>query len=703
MCASAAARALRHDVGTEEIALCIPEDFAEFANHLEGPDRVVSLGPLSEIRPVRRRRDTPMDPNQYPYLRKVFSLPHLRRVEDLYCLAGDTKISLVDGTEVPIQKLAKRTKSFWVYAYDHSSDKIVPGKASAKKTRRRAKLVEIALDNKETIRCTPDHLFLLRNGKYKKAENLVPGDSLMPLRRKYDSSYLLGYELLWQPKDRSWHFTHREFKLQHRRRGQVVHHTNYNPRDNRPENLQCIDRVEHTRIHKWYQWFRDPQQKKCVIKKLRLAWRRDPSRRRRLRERQSGESNTAKRPEVRIKIGDTLRGRKLSPETKEKLHFALLNREITAEHAAKIGNALRGRPKRTDVTLEKIMKLRHLGFSWRQIVFALGTSYNVVYRRCGSVNGRCRPVSTNGSGRRSRIGSPCLFVDGRMPANHNHKVVSVKNLPYRRDCYDLSVKRYHNFALTSGVFSHNCPAFLNEISAGGTPRYSRSQLFAMAAGASQCLDAKPVWRIDDADRNMARKILCGYRRPWLVCQTRATCTARSLALQQSRDLIKCLTSVGTVFYADCCPPRHTVPLGMVALIDLPWPVLAAIVSFSDLVVCVDSALLHLAAATGTSAVALFGPSSGEAVTASYYNVWPLEGFSDRCSRPCCYIAELGWDRKRCRSDGCCRMAYHDPKAVAAGVRVALGFARREPPPGAEVPASAALACGEHGKGGFSGS
>ena len=331
MCASAAARALRHDVGTEEIALCVPENFAEFASHLEGPDRVVSLGPLSEIRPVRRRRDTPMDPNRHPYLQKVFSLPNLQRVIDLYC-----------------------------------------------------------------------------------------------------------------------------------------------------------------------------------------------------------------------------------------------------------------------------------------------------------------------------------------------------------------------------------PAFLNETTTSGEPQYSRSQLFAMAAGATHCLDAKPVWRLSDTDRNMARKILCGYQRPYLVCQMRATCTARSLTSQQSEGLIGYLTQLGTVFYADCCAPQHPVDSKAVGLINLPWPVLAAVISFSDLVVCVDSALLHLAAATGTPAVALFGPSSGEAVTASYLQIWPLDGSSDQCSKPCCYTTELGWDRIRCRSAGCCRMMSHDAKAVAAGVRVALEFARAGRPSGAEVPASKDLACVAHRKGGFSG-
>ena len=38
----------------------------------------------------------------------------------------------------------------------------------------------------------------------------------------------------------------------------------------------------------------------------------------------------------------------------------------------------------------------------------------------------------------------------------NHRVVSVRLLQKREDCYDLTVEKYHNFALSAGVFVHNC-------------------------------------------------------------------------------------------------------------------------------------------------------------------------------------------------------------------------------------------------------
>ena len=49
----------------------------------------------------------------------------------------------------------------------------------------------------------------------------------------------------------------------------------------------------------------------------------------------------------------------------------------------------------------------------------------------------------------------------------NHKVVSIEFAGYE-DVYDLTVDDYHNFALSAGVFAHNCPAYhVKDTMAGG--------------------------------------------------------------------------------------------------------------------------------------------------------------------------------------------------------------------------------------------
>lgn len=102
------------------------------------------------------------------------------------CFTGDTKISLLDGTETEIKDLVGRDE-FWVYSCKPDGT-VVPGRGhSARITKYVDKLVEVTLDNDEIIRCTPDHRFMLRDGSYKEAKDLTVEDSLMPLyREKYN-------------------------------------------------------------------------------------------------------------------------------------------------------------------------------------------------------------------------------------------------------------------------------------------------------------------------------------------------------------------------------------------------------------------------------------------------------------------------------------------------------------------------------------
>lgn len=131
-----------------------------------------------------------------------------------YCMTGDTKVSLLNGNERTLKELADGAEgdSFWVYSCDKSGN-IVPGRAhSARKTRPDADLIKVALDNGETIRCTPDHPFMLRDGTYRDAGKLQEGDSLMPLYRNTGTTKtaLKGYERVYVPGIRRWKYTHRE-------------------------------------------------------------------------------------------------------------------------------------------------------------------------------------------------------------------------------------------------------------------------------------------------------------------------------------------------------------------------------------------------------------------------------------------------------------------------------------------------------------
>jgi len=166
-----------------------------------------------------------------------------------WCFTGDTEVALLNGTTQAIKDLVGKT--FWVYSVD-TNGKIVPGYVSEVfETKRVTELVEITLDTGASFCCTPEHRIMLRDGTYKAAEELVPGQSLMPLYRKVnqgkelflDPSYL--YRKVWKHTHRMVYETLEGIPARH----SVVHHIDHNSKNNSPDNLVCMDRWTHLAQH----------------------------------------------------------------------------------------------------------------------------------------------------------------------------------------------------------------------------------------------------------------------------------------------------------------------------------------------------------------------------------------------------------------------------------------------------------------------
>ena len=179
-----------------------------------------------------------------------------RLVHQVECLTGDTKIPLLIGQTKTIKELADmQLKNFWVYSIDKNG-KIVAGKCTeARKTKELADIIKITLDDGESFKCTSDHLVMMRDGTYKEAKDLKEEDSLMPLYRK---QYLGGrkrklcYEKVFVPKYNHYVPTHiqvvgvKGLKM----KNMVIHHKNYNPLDNNPDNLVALTNREHFLTHR---------------------------------------------------------------------------------------------------------------------------------------------------------------------------------------------------------------------------------------------------------------------------------------------------------------------------------------------------------------------------------------------------------------------------------------------------------------------
>jgi deoxycytidine triphosphate deaminase len=103
------------------------------------------------------------------------------------CFRGDTRVALVDGSAPTLEEMAVRAlagEMFWGYSIGSLGRMMVTLLEAPRHVGRDA-LMEVILDNGESIFSTPDHLFLRRDGRMEAAHDLQPGDSLMPLYRQW--------------------------------------------------------------------------------------------------------------------------------------------------------------------------------------------------------------------------------------------------------------------------------------------------------------------------------------------------------------------------------------------------------------------------------------------------------------------------------------------------------------------------------------
>jgi len=109
------------------------------------------------------------------------------------CFSGDTLVALADGRNLSFEELVTEQaegKEHFCYTIRHDGQVGIERVINARITKRDAQVIRVTLDNGETIVCTPDHRFMLRDGSYKAAAELTPEISLMP---HYASEMVASY------------------------------------------------------------------------------------------------------------------------------------------------------------------------------------------------------------------------------------------------------------------------------------------------------------------------------------------------------------------------------------------------------------------------------------------------------------------------------------------------------------------------------
>ena len=181
------------------------------------------------------------------------------------CFTKDTKVRLADGRNLSFEALIKEQKAdkkHWTFTFNPQTEKIeITEIKNPRLTRRNEKIMEVVLDNKEKIKCTLNHRFMLRNGRYKQAKDLKPGDSLTPLYTKLyngeEDANLKGYEMVYQLPQDDWQFIHHladewnlRNKIYKKNTGRIRHHKDFNKLNNNPENILRIQWQDHWKYHK---------------------------------------------------------------------------------------------------------------------------------------------------------------------------------------------------------------------------------------------------------------------------------------------------------------------------------------------------------------------------------------------------------------------------------------------------------------------
>lgn len=430
------------------------------------------------------------------------------------CWAGDTKVALADGRNISFKQLIeedKQGKQNFCYTMQANGHIGIAPIINPRITKRGTSVIKLTLDTTETLICTPDHLFRLVDGSYIEAVKLTPQHNLAPLYRRLtdqnDKTPLKGYELVFDPKDKKWIYTHVLSDMYNLRnniykasKGIHRHHVDCNKLNNNPTNIMRLTKKEHLDFH--HSHINKTMRKKDV--QLRSITTRRTEEFRNKAKLKSLEKQELFRKNAKIQWSNPTYKKYMADvylkfynsnldyqkSLKERLYKNQLEYWSTEENRQKQAERVKNFFKKNPERKQELSKLSKDQWNdqellkWRSETTKTQwtkefrekrkAAYNQTYylhslkflKRILEKGGGIEDYEDQRVEKRSTNSLKLdtltkRFFDGDINKLHetaihfNHKIIKIEECNEKIDVYDIEVPNTRNFALASGVFVHN--------------------------------------------------------------------------------------------------------------------------------------------------------------------------------------------------------------------------------------------------------
>ena len=401
--------------------------------------------------------------------------PLVRGQGNFGCFTKGTKIKLTDGRDLSFGELIKENKTGkrnFTYTVNGLGLISIAEIKKPRLTRKNAEIIKVVLDNGEEINCTPNHLFMLRDGSYLEAEKLKAGNSLMPLYQKFSSKTdrlnREDYLLIYQNKRNEWVPSHHladNYNLTvgkyKKSAGRVRHHLDFNKLNNNPDNIVRMQWGEHWKTH--YKQAARLHQSEAYRKKIAAG-------------RKFFWSNPLNKTRYSALLSKKNKLNWQNVEYREKMRqfLSVMNKQYILAHPERREEL----SKQASKTLKKLWQDPLYRFQMHKKI--IKGNKNHTANKTGKIKFLhvCREIikqqwlinEENYEKTRKEIYSygvaplwrnvlekyfqnnPDLV---RQEISNNHKVVQVEKIFKKEDVYDLTIDKTHNFCLAAGIFVHN--------------------------------------------------------------------------------------------------------------------------------------------------------------------------------------------------------------------------------------------------------